>query len=136
MSRCGHRRHRHGSPGRALGALPSFPICEAIRQRLRKPRRLQPEAIYIGNFLGSSLSRQTNLGALLTDNVGLGGIKGITVEAAEASAAAALRMAYLAIRSGFVNIALVVGVEKFTDGVGNRVESAVAEALRITTTRI
>ena len=91
--------------------------------------KLQPEAMYIGNFLGSSLSRQANLGALLTDDVGLGGIEGLTVEAAEASAAGAFRLAYLAIRSGFVKTVLVVGVEKFTDVVGNRAESAVAEGL-------
>ena len=103
--------------------------ARAILAARKEAPKLQPEAMYIGNFLGSSLSRQANLGALLTDNVGLGGIEGITVEAAEASAAGAFRLAYLAIRSGYVKTALVVGVEKFTDVVGNRAESAVAEGL-------
>jgi acetyl-CoA C-acetyltransferase len=103
--------------------------ASAILAARKEAPELQPEAMYIGNFLGSSLSRQANLGALLTDNVGLGGIEGLTVEAAEASAAGAFRLAYLAIRSGFVKTALVVGVEKFTDVVGNRAESAVAEGL-------
>ena len=103
--------------------------AKAILAARKEAPALQPEAMYIGNFLGSSLSRQANMGALLTDNVGLGGIEGITVEAAEASAAGAFRLAYLAIQSGFVKTALVVGVEKYTDVVGNRAESAAAEAL-------
>jgi len=103
--------------------------AKAILAALKDAPTLKPDAMYIGNFLGSTLSRQANLGALLTDNVGLGGIEGLTIEAAEASAAGAFRLAYLAIQSGFVQTALVVGVEKFTDVVGNRAESAVAEAL-------
>jgi len=103
--------------------------AKAILAALKDVPTLKPDAIYIGNFLGSTLSRQANLGALLTDDVGLGGIEGLTVEAAEASAAGAFRLAYLAIQSGYVQTALVVGVEKFTDVVGNQAESAVAEAL-------
>lgn len=103
--------------------------AKSILAALKDVPTLKPDAIYIGNFLGSTLSRQANLGALLTDDVGLGGIEGLTVEAAEASAAGAFRLAYLAIQSGYVQTALVVGVEKFTDVVGNQAESAVAEAL-------
>ena len=88
---------------------------------------LQPQSMYIGNMLAASLSRQANLGALLADNVGLAGIEAETVEAAGASGAAALRMAYLAIRSGMVNVAMVVGVEKYTDVVGPAAESVVAQ---------
>lgn len=88
---------------------------------------LQPQAMYIGNMLASSLSRQANLGSLLADNVGLVGIEAETVEAAGASGAAALRMAYLAIRSGLVTVAMVVGVEKYTDVVGPQAEAVVAQ---------
>lgn len=88
---------------------------------------LNPQAIYIGNFLASTVSHQANLGALLTENTGLGGVEGITVEAAEASGAAAFHMGVLAIASGFVDVALVVGVEKYTDLVGPRIDAAVSD---------
>jgi len=42
----------------------------------------------------------------------------VTAEAAEASGAAALYLAWQAIRSGMVDVAAVVGVEKVTDVVG------------------
>ncbi|MBK9603070.1 MAG: hypothetical protein IPO36_14715 [Anaerolineales bacterium] len=57
---------------------------------------------------------------------GLGGIEAVTVEAAGASGGAALRQGYLAIASGMVDVALVVGVEKFTDMVGAEVDEALA----------
>jgi hypothetical protein len=52
------------------------------------------------------------------EDVGLVGVEGVTVEAADASGGAALRMAYLAVRSGAVKAALAVGVEKYTDVIG------------------
>ncbi len=88
---------------------------------------LAPQAMFIGNMLATTLSHQANLGALLTDNTGLRGIEGTTVEAAGASGGAALRMGYLAVASGMVETALVVGVEKFTDMVGPEVEAAIAQ---------
>ncbi len=89
---------------------------------------LRPQAMYIGNFAASILSHQANLGALLTDHAGLTGIEAYTVEAAGASGAAALRVGYLAVRSGFVESALVVGVEKWTDRIGPDLEAAAALA--------
>lgn len=88
---------------------------------------LKPQALYIGNFLASSVSHQSNLGALLTENVGLSGVESFSVEAAEASGAAAFHLAYLAVSSGLIDVAMVVGVEKYTDLVGPQSESAVAE---------
>jgi acetyl-CoA C-acetyltransferase len=86
-----------------------------------------PQSMYIGNFLGSTVSHQANLGALLTEQSGLWGIEGVTVETAGASGAAAFRLGYLAIASGFVETAVVVGVEKITDVVGPELESAISE---------
>ncbi len=88
---------------------------------------LLPQALYIGNFLASTVSHQSNLGALLTENVALEGIESFSTEAAEASGAAAFHLAYLAVSSGLIDVALVVGVEKYTDMVGPEVEGAVAE---------
>lgn len=89
---------------------------------------LNPSAMYIGNFLGSTVSHQANLGALLSEQAGLWGIEGTTVEAANASGAGAFRLGYLAVASGLVDVAVVVGVEKVTDKVGPGLESAVAES--------
>ena len=69
------------------------------------------------------------MGALIADFVGIRGIEAYTTEAAGASGGAALRAGYLAVKSGFVDTALVVGVEKMTDKVGPEVESAIATSL-------
>ena len=87
---------------------------------------LRPQALFVGNMLAPNLSRQAHLGALLADFSGLAGIDAATIEAAGASGGAALRQGYLAIKSGMVDVALVVGVEKFTDAIGSSVEAALA----------
>lgn len=102
--------------------------ARAIRAAIQDAGGLQPQAMYIGNFLSPVVSHQENLGALLTDNAGLSGIEAFTVEAAGASGGAALRVGANAIASGFVDCALVVGVEKVTDMVGPEVEAAVAQS--------
>jgi acetyl-CoA C-acetyltransferase len=89
----------------------------------------KPQALYVGNVLGSSLSRQANLGALLTGDCGMEGVEGTTIEAAGASGGAALHTAYLALRSGQVDCAMVVGIEKITDMVGSGVDTAIAETI-------
>jgi acetyl-CoA C-acetyltransferase len=77
-------------------------------------------------MLAPNLSNQAHLGVLLADYAGLLGIEAVTIEAAGASGGAALRQGYFAIASGLVDVALVVGVEKFTDMVGAGVDSALA----------
>ena len=103
---------------------------------------LRPQALYVGNMLGATLSRQAHLGALLADFGGLhlgdskdrlyrehrAGIAAETVEAGGASGGTALRQGYMAVASGLVDVALVVGVEKITDVVGPEVEAALATA--------
>jgi acetyl-CoA C-acetyltransferase len=90
---------------------------------------LNPQVMYIGNMLAASASRQANLGALLTEDVGLSGLEGLTVEATDASGGAALRSAYLAVLSGAVDVALVVGVEKWTDVIGPESETFLSQML-------
>ena len=90
---------------------------------------LLPQAVYIGNLLASTVSHQSNLGALISEWSGLVGAEGICVEAAGASGAAAFHLAYMAIASGFVDVAAVVGVEKITDRVGPGLELAIGESL-------
>jgi acetyl-CoA C-acetyltransferase len=87
---------------------------------------LRPTALYVGNMLAGSLSRQAQLGALLADFAGLTGIEAATIEAAGASAAMALRVGMLAVASGMVDAAMVLGVEKLSDQVPAEVEAALA----------
>ena len=87
------------------------------------------DALYVGNMLAGQLSNQNHLGALVADFAGLRGIEAVTVEAADASGGAALRQAVLAVQSGLVETALVVGVEKMTDQTGSPVTSALASGL-------
>lgn len=98
----------------------------AMRIALLDSGGLKPQALFVGNMLSLNLSNQAHLGVLLADHAGLTGIEAVTVEAAGASGAAALRQACIAIASGMLDVALVVGVEKFTDKVGPDVEAAVA----------
>jgi len=102
--------------------------ARAIRAALRDGGGVEPQALYIGNFLASTASRQANLGAKLADNAGLAHVETIAAEAGEASGAAALRLGYLAVRSGKVNAALVVAVEKTTDMVGSGLIAATTQS--------
>ena len=98
----------------------------AIRDAVRDSGGLKPQALFVGNMLAPNLSNQAHLGVLLADYAGLLGIEAVTIEAAGASGGAALRQGYLAVASGMVDVALVVGVEKFTDKVGPGVDAALA----------
>ncbi|MGD0006191.1 MAG: thiolase domain-containing protein [Anaerolineaceae bacterium] len=101
--------------------------AKAILAARKDAGGLKPQGLYVGNLLAPTLSHQQNLGALIVDNTGLDGIEACTTEAAGASGAAAFRLGYLAVASGFIDVALVVGVEKYTDMVGPEVEGALAE---------
>lgn len=98
----------------------------AIRDAVGDAGGLKPQSLFVGNMLAPNLSNQAHLGVLLADYAGLLGIEAVTVEAAGASGGAALRQGYLAVASGLVDVALVVGVEKFTDKVGPSVDAALA----------
>ncbi|MDP1624762.1 MAG: beta-ketoacyl synthase N-terminal-like domain-containing protein [bacterium] len=100
----------------------------AIHDAIHDAGGLKPQSLFVGNMLAPNLSRQAHVGALIADYAGLTGIEAVTVEAAGASGGAALRQGYLAVASGFVDVALVVGVEKFTDKVGSEVDEALATA--------
>ncbi len=97
---------------------------EAVQAALADAGVERPDALYVGNMLAAVLSRQQHLGAFIADFVGMRGVEAITVEAADASGGAAVRQAMLAVGSGVVDLALVVGVEKMTDMVGASVASA------------
>jgi len=98
----------------------------AIQNAVRDSGGLKPQSLFVGNMLAPNLSNQAHLGVLLADYAGLLGIEAVTIEAAGASGGAALRQGYLAVASSMVDVALIVGVEKFTDKVGSDVDTALA----------
>jgi len=93
---------------RALGAT-------AVAEALQDAHVERPQALVVGNMLSGQLSRQENLGALIADHAGLRGIEAIKVEAACASGAAALRVAYAGVAGGIWDLVVACGVEKMTD---------------------
>ncbi len=86
------------------------------------------DALYVGNMLSSLVSGQNQLGTFLSDWIGLWRQEAVKVEAACASGAAAFRAGLMAVASGEVDSALVVGAEKMTDKVGHDVTAALATA--------
>ena len=98
----------------------------ALRDAVKDSGGLKPQSLFVGNMLAPNLSNQAHLGVLIADYAGLLGIEALTVEAAGASGGAALRQGYLAVASGMVDVALVLGVEKFTDKIGSGVDAALA----------
>lgn len=101
----------------------------AIEAAMDDAATTRVDALYVGNMLAGRLSQQDHLGALVADFAGLRGIEAVTVEAADASGGAAMRQAVLAVKSGLVETALVVGVEKVTDETGSAVTEATATGL-------
>ena len=101
----------------------------AIEAALDDAHISKVDALFVGNMAAGQLSNQMHLGALVADFAGMRGIEAVTVEAADASGGAALRQAVLAVKSGLVETALVVGVEKMTDQVGSSVTAVLASSL-------
>jgi acetyl-CoA C-acetyltransferase len=98
----------------------------AMEAAMQDAGGLRPTALYVGNMLAGQLSKQTQLATLLADFAGLTGIEAATVEAAGASAAMALRAGTMAVSSGMVDVAMVLGVEKLSEQVPAEVEAALA----------
>jgi len=98
----------------------------AMDQALQEAAGLQPQAVFVGNMLAPQLSRQAHVGALLADYAHLNGIEAAAIEAGGASGGAALRAGTMAVASGMVDVALVVGIEKMTDTIGGEVDTALA----------
>ena len=86
------------------------------------------DALFVGNMLSPLIDGQNQLGTFFSDWIGLWGQEAVKVEAACASGAAALRAGLMAVGSGEIDSALVVGVEKMTDKAGHDVTSALATA--------
>ncbi len=86
------------------------------------------DALFVGNMLSPLIDAQNQLGAFFADWLGLWNQEAVKVEAACGSGAAALRAGIMAVASGEVESALVLGVEKMTDKAGHDVTAALATA--------
>jgi acetyl-CoA C-acetyltransferase len=89
---------------------------------------LQPQALYFANMLAPALSGQTQMGTLVADFAGLRGIEAVTLEAAGASGGSALRQAYLALKTGLIDVVIVVGAEKVTERASAELDAALSTA--------
>jgi acetyl-CoA C-acetyltransferase len=124
-----------------IAGIGQLPVCEnwetslrslatrAILAARKEAPDLEPESVFIANSMGSVISHQANLGSLICDWANLLGAEGTTVEASGASGGAALQLAYQAIESGYVNVALAVGVEKITDSVTSDLDPALTQTM-------
>ena len=101
---------------------------EAVFAALEDAQLPAAEALYVGNMLSGQLQKQEQLGTLIADWVGMRGQEAMKIEAACGSGAAAFRMGLMAVASGEIDSALVVGIEKMTDSLPNLTTAALATA--------
>ena len=94
--------------------------AEAVRKALADSGGMIPSGVFVGNAFASILSHQTNLAAMIADETGLNGAEACTFEAAGASGGAAVRAAYLAVKSGYLDTAVALGIEKITENTGTK----------------
>ncbi|MHA1769828.1 MAG: thiolase domain-containing protein [Candidatus Thorarchaeota archaeon] len=73
------------------------------------------DGLVVGNMSAGRFTGQEHLGAMAVDMGGLGSIPSYSVEAGCASGGAAVRQAYMAIKSGEHDVVLVLGCEKMSD---------------------
>ncbi len=103
-------------------------LVEAARKAMKGAPRVKPQQIFVGNMFSSLGAGQEHLGALLASALGFEGMPAIKVEAACASGGAAFNTAYRLVKSGALESALVVGVEKMRDLEPEAVSQALAMA--------
>jgi acetyl-CoA C-acetyltransferase len=86
------------------------------------------DSLFVGNMLSPLVDGQNQLGTFFADWVGMWHQEAVKIEAACGSGAAAFRAGLMAVASGDIDSALVVGVEKMTDKTGHDVTAALATA--------
>lgn len=101
---------------------------EAARGALRGAPRRQPDQIFVGNMFSALGASQEHLGAMVASALGMSGTPAVKVEAACSSGGAAFNVAYNLVRSGAIDSALVIGVEKMRDLEPEEVSQALAMA--------
>jgi acetyl-CoA C-acetyltransferase len=101
---------------------------DAVTSALNDAGRESADGLFIGNMMSSTINSQNNLGGLVADWSGLKGADAVKVEAACASGGVAFRSGLMAVASGEIDSALVVGVEKMVDRTPHEVTAALATA--------
>jgi acetyl-CoA C-acetyltransferase len=102
--------------------------ADAVITAMHDAGRESAEGVFVGNMMSGIINGQNALGPLVADWAGLRGGDAVKVEAACASGAAAFRSALMAVGSGELESAIVVGVEKMTDRHPHEVTAALATA--------
>lgn len=119
-----------------MGSFPDMTLDDYIRQAgsisiedaCIEKKHIQ--ALYMGNFNSSYLCKQSLIGSLACQVLGLRGIPSVRVEGACASGGLAFRQAYMAVASGMYDCVLVGGVEKMTHRTAEEVTEAIASATK------
>lgn len=101
---------------------------EATRGAMKGTPKVRPQQIFVGNMFSAVGAGQEHLGALLASALGLTGVPALKVESACSSGGSAFNVAYSLVKSGALDSALVVGVEKMRDLETEEVSQAVAMA--------
>ena len=101
---------------------------DAAREALKPLGKKAPDQIIVGNMFSGVGASQEHLGAYLASALGMSGVPAYKVEAACASGGSAFNVGYNLVRSGAVDSALVVGVEKMRDLEPEEVSRALAMA--------
>ena len=101
---------------------------EAVFAAMLDAGRNTADGLFVGNMLSGSLNHQGNLGTMISDWVGLNKVEAVKVEAACGSGGLAFRSGLIAVASGEMDSAIVVGVEKMTDAKPAETTAALATA--------
>jgi acetyl-CoA C-acetyltransferase len=102
--------------------------AQAISLALSDAGRESADGLFVGNMMSGILDRQNILAPLVADFAGLKSIESVKIDAACGSGGAALRSGLMAVASGELESALVLGVEKMTDRHPHEVTAALATA--------
>jgi len=100
----------------------------AVREALKDAGLIEVDALYVGSMFSALFSRQQLLAALIAQGAGLAGVEALTVEAACASGAGAVRMGCLAIQAGVHDVIVACGAEHMTLLDKESTKSALANA--------
>ena len=87
-----------------------------------------PDALFVGNMMAITANRQAQLATLMADWLGFHHKPAISIETACSSGSAAFRMALMAIASGELESALVIGAEKMAASPGSEITASLATA--------
>lgn len=90
---------------------------------------LKVDAVYVGNASSGQFHQMENLGPIVAEQLGLLPCEAERIENTTASGSCAIKEAYRAVAGGFLDTALVVGVEKMTHMPTDEVTKIIASSM-------